>query len=244
MKRKLFTLSLLAALSALGAGCAHNSKELIDGTPVEEFREAGVHYVNPRSLPYDTIPPFPAGGSPKDQADLAEVTAWQVKRTPKLCAQVMAQKQTTPDHFFAHLPYEPNSETAALLVRVRSDVGKVVDRFKEHFQRGRPFVRYPKRFQPCYPEGRGSSYPSGHTTAAQVMALVLSDLDPEHRDPYMAEAKQAGLNRVIGGVHHPSDVEAGMQLGTAIHAQLKLSPDYRRDLARLGPKPVDEKPNR
>ena len=44
-----------------------------------------------------------------------------------------------------------------------------------------------------------------------------------------ARADEAALDRVIGGVHYPTDIEAGKRLGEAIYAELRKNPAFQRD---------------
>jgi acid phosphatase (class A) len=80
---------------------------------------------------------------------------------------------------------------------------------------------------------RGFSYPSGHAAYSRLFALILSELQPERKSEFMARADQAALNRVIGGVHYPTDIEAGKKLAEDIFADLRKNPDFRRDLEIL-----------
>ena len=61
---------------------------------------------------------------------------------------------------------------------------------------------------------KDASYPSGHTSAAYAAASVLSHLWPARAHEFGWWARQAGLSRIHAGVHFPSDVQMGAQLGT------------------------------
>lgn len=61
---------------------------------------------------------------------------------------------------------------------------------------------------------KDASYPSGHTSSAYAAATVLSHLWPARANEFGWWANQAGLSRVHAGVHFPSDVQMGAQLGT------------------------------
>ena len=61
---------------------------------------------------------------------------------------------------------------------------------------------------------KDASYPSGHTSSAYAAATVLSTLWPSRAHEFGWWARQAGLSRVHAGVHFPSDVQMGAQLGT------------------------------
>jgi len=57
------------------------------------------------------------------------------------------------------------------------------------------------------------SFPSGHTSAAFVMAGLLSHFFPVVMIPAYSWASLVGLSRVYLGVHYPADVLAGMVIG-------------------------------
>lgn len=232
MRNPLLSLSLLFSLLA---GCASSSstEAQTDPSPARIPWDESVKYVVAEELSAALVPPPPAPGSAVDKEDLRALDTWQKRRTDELCRKVIAQRKVEPEFFFEKLPFEPKSEAEALLLRVRADVGHAVTLYKARYQRPRPFVRDPQRFHPCYPESHGTSYPSGHAAISQAYALVLADLDPAHRTLYLKEAKQAGLNRVIGGVHHPSDIKAGAALGAAVYEKIKQTEKFQKDLASL-----------
>jgi undecaprenyl-diphosphatase len=57
------------------------------------------------------------------------------------------------------------------------------------------------------------SFPSGHTAAAVLVAVLLGNLFPLLFPVAAAWALAVGLSRIILGVHYPTDVIAGMALG-------------------------------
>lgn len=230
---KQLSLALLLGASLLPACASSRSTEAQTEPKKWAFWEEGGHYVKTEELPEGLVPPPPAPGSAVDKKDLAELDAWQKKRTDKLCEEVIAQRKVEPEFFFEKLPFELKSGAEAFLLRIRADVGQAVSLFKAKYERPRPFVRDAQRFHPCYPESHGTAYPSGHAAISQAYALALGDLDPPHRALYLKEAGQAALNRVIGGVHHPSDVRAGAELGAAVYERIKQTPQFKKDFASL-----------
>jgi acid phosphatase (class A) len=62
----------------------------------------------------------------------------------------------------------------------------------------------------------GASYPSGSATFGYVAAILLADMVPEKAAAIFAHAEALGRNRVIAGVHYPTDIEAGRISGSVI----------------------------
>jgi acid phosphatase (class A) len=75
------------------------------------------------------------------------------------------------------------------------------------------------------------SYPSGHSTFGAMSAILLADMVPEKRSELYTRGWQFGESRIVGGVHYPSDVEAGRIDATAMVAVMMLNRDFQSDLA-------------
>lgn len=69
-------------------------------------------------------------------------------------------------------------------------------------------------FSPFAGNSAYESFPSGHATTAAALFVALSFLAPQLRIPLLITGIWIGLARVIVGAHYPSDVIAGLALGS------------------------------
>lgn len=60
------------------------------------------------------------------------------------------------------------------------------------------------------------AYVSGHSTYSAAAGSVLADLFPGDADHFVAMAEEAGLSRLLGGIHWRSDHVAGARMGAEI----------------------------
>ncbi|HMB27037.1 MAG TPA: vanadium-dependent haloperoxidase [Blastocatellia bacterium] len=70
------------------------------------------------------------------------------------------------------------------------------------------------RVDPAIPVPNSPSYPSEHAAAASAAAAVLGYLFPNDAQTFADQAQECGESRVNAGVQFPSDVSAGMELGS------------------------------
>jgi len=66
------------------------------------------------------------------------------------------------------------------------------------------------------PNPRSPSYPSEHAVVAGAASTVLAYLFPDKADDFRARANEAAQVWVQSGLHYPSDVKAGLELGRAV----------------------------
>jgi membrane-associated phospholipid phosphatase len=60
------------------------------------------------------------------------------------------------------------------------------------------------------------SYPAEHAVAAGAAEVVLSYFFPSEAARFKSLAEEAGRSRLLAGLHYPSDVIAGLELGRAV----------------------------
>ncbi len=117
-----------------------------------------------------------------------------------------------------------NYKTVELLKMIDVDHMYFILERKKHFSRPRPSHLASKLgmdldlviSNPPHP-----AYPSGHASQTYMVALVLSDFDPENTEKYKQFALDVAHRREIAGVHYVSDSVAGRKLAVDVLAKLR-----------------------
>ncbi len=173
---------------------------------------------------------FPAPDSDDGKADLAIVLWHQRTRTGPEIQRALSEVKLGLGAYAsaAGLPLDVSRYpvTAALIDQVGKDIKVQTDGLKKHFGRPRPY-QADARVQPAIERELSPSYPSGHATRGLAYAMVLADLLPDHREALVAQGRLVGVDRVIGGVHYPSDIEAGQRLAAKLGAEWLAQPANR-----------------
>lgn len=186
--------------------------------------------------PVAMVGTFPAPGSPEAAADLAVVLWEQRTRTPADVARAVAEEDLSLEDFAVALgtAFEAARHplTDALLSRAMAASRPCVRAAKGALQRPRPFAA-DARVRPAVHLEKSASFPSGHATRGALLGALLAELAPARREPLLARGAQIGHDRVIAGVHYPSDVAAGERLGLAVAQALLSDPEFRAELERV-----------
>ena len=148
--------------------------------------------------------------------------------------------------------------TAAFIRKVGRETGAEVNLAKDCWERPRPFVvsrdvhppgtmaqdmaikpGAPEKntaphgaSSPCLPvetPAYGYSYPSGNANFGTTTAILLAAMVPEKRGEIFARGWEFGENRLVAGVHFPSDIESGRISATATIAVMMQNPAFRSD---------------
>ncbi|RUW95252.1 phosphatase PAP2 family protein, partial [Mesorhizobium sp. M8A.F.Ca.ET.023.01.1.1] len=169
------------------------------------------------------LPPPPANDSAETKAELGEVLTMQVTRTPEMEARAIADAEENVWRFADVMGPDFNKDKlpkfSAFFDRVVETEGAVVDPAKDVWKRPRPH-QLSDLVKPVVKLSSSGSWPSGHATVGTMMGIILSDMVPEKRAQIMARAAEFAHNRIVGGIHYPSDVEMGKISGSVIAAVL------------------------
>ena len=178
--------------------------------------------------------PPAAPDSAQTRQELAELIELQKHRSAADVETARADRKTEIGRFFGALGVRDDMGTLPhvrrLAQRAEDDIRPYVRAAKDQFRRSRPFVIEPQ-IEPCIGNVEDDlSYPSGHATYGYVMAYLLSDLVPERRAALLRRAAEFGRQRMVCGVHFPSDVEAGRKGAEWLAHELLTDPAYAEEL--------------
>ena len=216
--RKLMSALAFVALIAFSPALLHAE----DAKPYSDNKEINLLLL---------LPPPPALDSDQMKAELGEILTLQVTRTKEMEARAIADATEniwrfadvvdSPKFNAADLP-----KLAAFFDRVVETEGAVTDPYKAVWKRPRPHL-YSDLVKPVVPLSKSGSYPSGHATVGTLMGIELANMLPEKRAQIMARAWEFGHNRIVGGIHYPSDIEMGRISGTVIAQTISTHPDFK-----------------
>lgn len=183
-------------------------------------------------LPAQLLPAPPADGSPAQSRELDEIRQTQAAMSKADFAEAVADDATeSAAAFNATLGVDLKTlpKTWALLAIVRSEEKAAAKLAKNHFLRNRPWVIDPALKSCSRDDAPQSSYPSGHSTMAFSMAVVLAAAVPEKAPAILDRAKAYAENRILCGAHYRSDIVAGQALGTVVAEDLLANTTFRNE---------------
>jgi hypothetical protein len=194
-------------------------------------------YIKPADVAWETILTGPpAAGSDIEKQEIATLLEWQNKRTATDEARCKSEGASDPSAFiFSDVLGDKFNEkslpvTAKLLNDTAVDIKAFTKLAKAKWARKRP-PAVDDRIKPCVPLEENGSYPSAHAARGIVWSIILAEMFPDQKDKLLERGKLMGQDRVIAGIHFPSDVEAGQKLGQAIAEKLLKDPAFKTALA-------------
>ena len=178
------------------------------------------------------LPP-PPNDSAETKAELAMVLELQSTRTAADIARAKAENSPSMVPYAEVIgPWfteEKLPKTSTLFANLTSQGFAYCNAVKPDYNRPRPATVDP-RIKPLFDE-TDSSYPSGHAISSTLFALVLADLLPDLKPQIIARAQQIGFDRVIAGMHYPSDITTGRNIGQMLARSLYSNAEFQADLA-------------
>lgn len=176
-------------------------------------------------------PAPPPVGSPKFQADLAEIRAISDRRTPEQVriAQYWenlsgsfaagAWNAVARGAISAHGLSEPAAARALALVHMTSVDATIACHDSKYVY----WVPRPTQVDPGIRLAIGvpnhPSYPSNHACISGSIGLVLDSLFRDDGGRYFAMGREAGASRMYGGIHYRFDVDEGLAIAHKVSAR-------------------------
>jgi acid phosphatase (class A) len=198
---------------------------------------ADTYYISPTEVDLlQILAPPPAPDSPAGKADLQAVIATVDARTDADIKQAQEDDKRTVFRFADVMGPNFNAETlpltAQLFQHVYEDGNAATLAAKNFFQRKRPFVVDPD-IKIIVNQPPDFSFPSNHSTFGNESGILLAAMVPEKANAIFARAAAYAHNRVVAGVHFPTDVEGGRIAASVIDNTFLHNPRFESDFARV-----------
>lgn len=206
-------LGVRVVLSLMLAGFCARSAAADQIRCLDHSEKRPVYYNSPSQVSLiRVLAPPPAPGTEASQKDARGVVKAQAKSTPEelqnakddVCESVFRFEDVmgpgfTPDK----LPFADG-----FFERVFFDSDREIRIAKDYFKRERPYMTDP-RVRLMVEQSSSYSYPSGHSTFAYTVGIILADMVPEKAVQIFERADTYAGNRAVVGVHYPGDILAG-----------------------------------
>ncbi|MFA6058574.1 MAG: phosphatase PAP2 family protein [Taibaiella sp.] len=190
-------------------------------------------FVNPSDITLELLPPPSADGSPEQKRDI-DILMWEIaSRTIYDEQRAWGSVTLTPSYFNeainARFEESRYPKLYQLMKTVADDAYIYINAFKTHYKSPRPYQDDPS-IKPILPIEESYAYPSGHATRGMTMALVFAEIFPQKREQLIKVGYGLGQDRVIGGVHYPSDIEASVVLAQALAKSIIKSDAFKTQI--------------
>lgn len=162
--------------------------------------------------------PPPSNSSPTTKEELTQVL-YATKNVSESTLEFCQNAEDDLVQLFVDFLYRYSitDVTRQQLDEVLDQTEPLLYRLKEHYCRPRPnqlavyydldlYVKIETK------AANHPAYPSGHSYESYIMAALLSQKYPKHKEKLMRFANSIGLSRILIGVHYKSDHEFGVYL--------------------------------
>lgn len=234
MLRFFSALVLNILVVALLSGCGVYNNIIKDA-----YTDYNKGYLKQEDLPdiLSLLPKPPEKGTAEFRLDLEKnQKALKLQKTARW-DQASTDGSEGVDNFSCAINAPINSKYTPIIYKLMTkshyDVRLAISKTKNHYMRIRPFVM---NNQPmCTPKSKdflstNGSYPSGHTSNAWTMALILAEISPNRKDEILKRGWEQGESRIICNVHWYSDVVQGRLAASAIFTSLHSSDEFKDDI--------------
>jgi len=170
----------------------------------------------------------PPLGSDEEQRELDMLLRLYDEERAALMSEIIAQDTGFPEHFVHLLGMTEKTHPRTFLVlKIAAWCGQTaMVYFKKQKKRLRPSQIMPALFPPF--DFLHPSWPSGHQLVSLVMARCAAAVRPEMEDVLTRLAYEIGRNRMVAGLHFPSDTNAGIELAHKLFDIIKEIPSIRQ----------------
>ena len=180
------------------------------------------------------LAPPPSIRSDANRQEISALLQLQATRTPAQVAYAKADQKISVFRFADSLDTAAFKEadlpvSARFFAKTLSTANRISESAKKTFARPRPFMA-DTAIHPALDKPTNASYPSGHSLSGILIAILLADIVPEKKAKIFARGWAFAQNRALGGVHYPSDLEAGRIAAALIAERLYADPQFRKDL--------------
>jgi acid phosphatase (class A) len=186
------------------------------------------------------LAPPPAEGSTAARAELAELHAIAVARTPERLARAQYDAKVEnvtaiADVLGAKFDLERLPKTAKLFDDLRKEERFAAKAAKKIFNRPRPWETDPSlssaaQLAACDKGAPMTSYPSGHATMGWAAGEMLAILIPTQAQEILSRSDDYAESRLVCGVHYRRDIEASHVLATAVITRLMALPVFQTEV--------------
>ncbi|HEX3484431.1 MAG TPA: phosphatase PAP2 family protein [Micropepsaceae bacterium] len=182
------------------------------------------------------LPPPPKEDSPAGKRDLQTILDLQKNMTPQLDAAIhkdldqsvytVAGPVLGPKFTKENFPL-----AGEFFAKVVKDAGVGVGPIKQKYKKLRSF-QYSKEVKTpddIAKAAGGPTYPSGHSTTAAEVALLMGMMVPEKREALYDRSDEYATHRITSGAAYPSDRMGGYITASLAINQMMKNPEFRAD---------------
>lgn len=156
----------------------------------------------------------------RDKSNLDEIKQAKKEQVLKIDSIALAISPKLHRDKFPHL-YK-------MLDNIFDTVKPVTRSAKDYWNTKRPYSSE-KEIKNLVNPLHNTSYPSGHTCMAYVVAKVLGNALPKELDDFEKAAEKIAWHRIIVGAHYPHDIAGGKELSFLIVGGLMQNEDFLHD---------------